>query len=228
MKNEMSTEIIWVFHQVIDNPGTSVQPSWLAEDVKSSSSERGKIIQWRPANFEGEPIPSFKAWPCKAVPCNCSDSITYQIVLLANNMLASSGLHSWSATGNRSDAASEMLHLWVLQQHSCMASETWWLHLHGSWQTKVLEIHFCSQWRMVGLCHGPSMSRTDFTRARSSNKQWQSLQAHSLGKRLVSPEFCSDNTPALVCHITMFSRYGNRGQTQNSYPCNTSYTRPQH
>ncbi len=27
-----------VFDQVIDNPGTSVQPSWLAEDVKSSSS----------------------------------------------------------------------------------------------------------------------------------------------------------------------------------------------
>ena len=27
-----------VFDQVTDNPGTSVQPSWLAEDVKSSLS----------------------------------------------------------------------------------------------------------------------------------------------------------------------------------------------
>jgi len=27
-----------VFDQVTDNPGTSVQPNWLAEDVKSSSS----------------------------------------------------------------------------------------------------------------------------------------------------------------------------------------------
>ena len=33
-----------VFDQVIDNPGTSVQPSWLAEDVKSSSSSVPKGV----------------------------------------------------------------------------------------------------------------------------------------------------------------------------------------
>ena len=34
-----------VFDQVTDNPGTSVQPSWLAEDVKSSLSLSGRAIQ---------------------------------------------------------------------------------------------------------------------------------------------------------------------------------------
>ena len=37
-----------VFDQVTDNPGTSVQPSWLAEDVRSSLSlSTDRAAAWR-------------------------------------------------------------------------------------------------------------------------------------------------------------------------------------
>ncbi len=56
-----------VFDQVIDNPGTSVQPSWLAEDVKSSSSSMRVRKQYNSAAMHSRTdVCTLQLLPCIA------------------------------------------------------------------------------------------------------------------------------------------------------------------
>ena len=75
-----------VFDQVTDNPGTSVQPSWLTEDVKSSLSVSLSVSLHAscgvclPASSQ-LPVPALGTWfwsQCNSVTLGCNASFSFK------------------------------------------------------------------------------------------------------------------------------------------------------
>lgn len=94
---------------------------------------------------------------------------------------------------------SEVLSTELILSEASNPCTTWRLHACNFWHSKVLEFHIYKSGRTVSLCVKCHVLTLPM-HARTTNSA--KVCKHTLLTKYRSHRVCSDNTPALVCHIT--------------------------